>query len=167
VAVITHGHLPQRYAVYINGKPGIAISIFKNPRADTVAVACKIRERLREIKRALPKDIKIINIYDQSEIIKEAADNLRSNIFVGALLVVIILFLFVGTLRESLLIAMSIPVAVVISFIFLHLGGFSLNMITIGAMAVAVGMVVDDAIVVLENILRHREMGKGALEAAI
>lgn len=167
VAVITHGHLPQRYAVYINGRPGIAISIFKNPGADTVATSSRIRERLKELKKALPEDIKIINIYDQSEIIKEAADNLRSNILVGGLLVVIILFFFLGTLREALLIAMSIPVTVVVSFIFLHLGGFSLNMITIGAMAVAVGMVVDDAIVVLENILRHRKMGKGALEAAI
>jgi CzcA family heavy metal efflux pump len=167
IAVIERGSLPRRYTVHINGKEGIGLRIFKDPNANTVEVAHGVRRKLSEIAGRLPPGVKISDVYDQSELIGEAADNLKSNIIIGALLVVLLLFLFLGSLRRALLIAFSIPLSAIISFLFFRPGHLSLNMITLGAMAVAVGMVVDDSIIVLENILRHRAMGKSPLQATV
>ena len=166
IASVERGFLPQRYTVQIDGKDGVAFRIFKNPDANTLDVARDVYQKRAEIERTLPTGMTITNLYDQSEIIREAANNLKSNILAGAILVVLVLFLFLGSLRRALLIALSIPLSAVISLLFFKWGDFSLNMITLGAMAVAMGMVVDDSIIVLENILRHREMEKKPLRAA-
>ena len=167
IASVKHGYLPQRYTVHINGQQGVAFSIFKNPNANTVEVAKEVKQKLSEIEKGLPPGITITNFYDQSEIIGEASNNLKSNILAGGLLVILVLFLFMGSLRNALLVAFSIPLSAIISFLFFRSAHLSLNMITLGAMAVAVGMVVDDSIIILENILRHRAMGKSHLQAAI
>jgi len=167
VATLKRGYLPQRYTVHINGQEGVALSIFKSPNANTIAVARAVNQKLDEIKKDLPPAVTVANVYDQSEIIGEAANNLKSNILEGICLVIGVLFLFLGSFRYSLLIALSIPLSAIISFLFFRGGHLSLNMITLGAMAVAVGMVVDDSIIVLENILRHRTMGKTPLQGTI
>ncbi len=167
IATVKWGYLPQRYTVHINGQEGLAFSIFKNPSANTIEVAREINQKLSEIKKTLPPGITITNFYDQSEIIREASNNLKSNILEGGLLVTMVLFLFLGTFQDALLVAFSIPLSAIISFLFFRLAHLSLNMITLGAMAVAVGMVVDDSIIILENILRHRAMGKTPLQSSI
>jgi len=167
IATVKRGYLPQRYTVHINGQKGVAFSIFKNPNANTLKVAQEVKRKLNEIKKTLPSGVSITNFYDQSEIIQEASKNLKSDILAGGFLVIMVLFLFLGSFRNSLLVAFSIPLSTIISFLFFHMAHLSLNMITLGAIAVAVGMVVDDSIIVLENIHRHRAMGKAPLKAAI
>ncbi|MFQ5866759.1 MAG: efflux RND transporter permease subunit [bacterium] len=167
IATVKRGYLPQRYTVHINGQEGVAFCIFKNPNANTIEVAREVYQKLSGIRKTLPPGITIANFYDQSEVINEAARNFRSNILVGGFLVIVVLSLFLGSFRNSLLIAFSIPLSAIVSFLFLRLAHLSLNMITLGAMAVAVGMVVDVSIIVLENILRHRSLGKAPLQAVV
>jgi CzcA family heavy metal efflux pump len=165
VACIKKGYLPQRYTVYINGKPGIALSIFKNKNMSTLKVAKAVSERLGKIIKLIPNGVHITKYYDQSEIIQEAISNLKRDILAGGFLVIIVLLIFIGRIRDALLIALTIPIIIIISFFLFPIEHLSLNMITLGAMAVAVGMIVDDSIIVLENILRHRESGKPIFKA--
>ena len=159
--------MPKRYAVYIDGKPGLAFAIFKSQYANTLKVTSEIKKRIKSLKQNLPTGISIKKYYDQAELIQEAYNSIKSNILIGGILVIIILLLFLGRVKDSILISLSIPVIIFISLIFFHLGKLSLNMITLGALAVAIGMIVDDSIIVLENILRHRQKGEKPLTAAI
>ena len=167
IAAVKRGYLPQRYTVHINGREGVALAVFKNPDANTIEVARGVNQKIAEIEQTLPPGVAITNFYDQSEIIGEASNNLNSNILVGGILVFILLLLFLGKFRNALLIAISIPLSAIVAFLFFRSGHLSLNMITLGAMAVAVGMVVDDSIIILENIIRHRSMGKSSLQSAM
>lgn len=167
VAEIKTGALPKRYSVYINGKPGLALSVFKNKNANTVKVAKEIKKKLKRIKKSFPVGVKIVNYYDQSELIEESINNISNNILMGFFLVILILTLLIGKFKNALLIAVTIPAVVLISFIFFPLEHLSMNTITLGAIAVAVGMVVDDSIIVLENIVRHKDMKKSAMQAVI
>ncbi len=166
VASVHVGSLPQRYAVYINGKPGITLLIYKNAKANTMQVSKGVAAALKTIEPSLPAGARIVNIYDQAKVIGDAVSSLKNDIIIGIVLVAIMMILFLGSLGTSLLVALSVPVIAIVTMIFMNILGMSLNMITLGAMAVAVGMVVDDSIIIIENIIRHRELGKGAFEAA-
>ncbi len=165
VAGIQMGYLPKRYMVYINGKQGVAFSLFKTIHASTTKVAKKARRKIRDIVESLPPGIQIVKYYDQSELIEESTRSLNNDIVVGGVLVVALLLLFLGNIRHALIIACSIPAIVMTSFLFFRLEHITLNMITLGALAVAVGMIVDDSIIVLENIQRHKQEGKNSLQA--
>ena len=167
VASVREGCLPNRYTVYINGKPGIAFSIFKDGNASTIKVSKEVEKKVAQTAKYLPGNVHISKYYDQSELISEAANSLRKDILAGGLLVVLVLLLFFARVKEAILIAVTIPIIAIISFLFFPFEQLSFNMITLGAMAVAIGIIVDDSIIVLENILRHRELGKPAFQAVI
>ena len=165
IAIVKNSSLPKRYAVFINGKEGIAFSIFKNKDANTLKVTKSVNKKIAKLMPLYSKKMKIIKYYDQSELINEATNNIKNNILIGGLLVILILFFFIGKFKDALLVSFTIPLIVIISFIFFGMEHLTMNMITLGAIAVAIGMIVDDSIIVLENVERHKEEGENGLNA--
>ena len=151
----------------INGKDGARLIITKQTGANTVAIANQVRAQMEEIQRTLPPDIEVTNIRDGSEEIVNAINGLTESIFYALLFVVLVVLVFLGNWRSTLIIALTIPISLVTSFIYLLLADSSLNIISLASLTVAIGMVVDDAIVVLENVTKHIERGENPREAAI
>ncbi len=151
----------------INGHDGARLIITKQTGANTVAIANEVRAEMEQIKKTLPPDIKITNIRDGSEEIVNAINGLTESIFYALLFVVLVVLVFLGNWRSTIIIALTIPISLVTSFIYLLLADSSLNIISLASLTVAIGMVVDDAIVVLENITKHIERGENPREAAI
>ncbi|MBQ9418668.1 MAG: efflux RND transporter permease subunit [Bacteroidales bacterium] len=151
----------------INGKDGARLIITKQTGANTVAIASEVKAEMVSIQKQLPPDIKVTLIRDGSEEIINAINGLTESIFYALLFVVLVVLLFLGNWRSTLIIALTIPISLVTSFIYLLLADSSLNIISLASLTVAIGMVVDDAIVVLENITKHIERGEQPREAAI
>ena len=151
----------------INGKDGVRMIIMKQSGANSVQVCRDVNKELENIKKTLPPDIKISMIYDQSETIVNAINGLKESIVYALLFIVLVVLFFLGRWRATLIIALTIPIALIVSFIYLQLKGSSINIISLSSLTVAIGMVVDDAIVVLENITRHIERGSNPHEASI
>ena len=148
-----------------NQKDSVVLYVQKQTDANTVEVANRVRAQMENIK----EDYEGINIFlgfDQSEFIQNSIDNVSQNALLGGLLAVIILFLFLRNLRSTIIIAVSIPVSIITTFVFMYFADINLNIISLGGLALGVGMLVDNAIVVLENIYRYRTMGEGRIESA-
>jgi HAE1 family hydrophobic/amphiphilic exporter-1 len=144
--------------VRINGEPGVRLSINKQSGSNTVQVARGVLAEVERINRDYP-EIKVIPIIDTSEYIQNAISNVRSSALLGGVLAVVILFFFLRSGRSTLVIATAIPISVVATFALVYFSGFTLNIMTFGGLALGIGMLVDNAIVVLENIFRKREAG--------
>ena len=151
----------------INRKDGARLIITKQTGANTVQIAREVRAEMEKIKKTLPPDIKITNIRDGSEEIVNAINGLTESIFYALLFVILVVLIFLGNWRATVIISLTIPISLVTSFIYLLLADSSLNIISLASLTVAIGMVVDDAIVVLENISKHIERGENPREAAI
>ena len=151
----------------INSRDGARLIITKQTGANTVAIAREVKKEMAKIQKTLPPDIEITLIRDGSEEIVNAINGLTSSIFYALLFVVLVVLVFLGNWRSTLIIALTIPISLVTSFIYLLLADSSLNIISLASLTVAIGMVVDDAIVVLENITKHIERGESPREAAI
>ena len=151
----------------INGQDGARIIITKQTGANTVAIARQVKAEMEEIMKTLPPDIEVTLINDGSDNIINAINGLTESIFYALLFVVLVVLIFLGNWRSTLIIALTIPISLVTSFIYLLLADSSLNIISLASLTVAIGMVVDDAIVVLENITKHIERGENPREAAI
>ncbi len=148
-----------------NGNRSIGISIQKQTDANTVEVSNRIAAEMENIK----DDYSGFNVYlgfDQAEFIQNSIDNVSRNAVIGGLLAVIILFLFLRNIRSTLIIATAIPVSIISTFLLMYFADINLNIISLGGLALGVGMLVDNAIVVLENIYRYRSIGEGKIEAA-
>lgn len=150
----------------INGKSGLRISINKQSGANTVKAAEAVLEEVARINRDIPQ-IEIIPIIDTSKYIKQSISNVGNSLFLGGILAVVILFLFLRNISSTMIIATAIPISIVATFGLMYFGGFTLNMMTFGAMALGIGMLVDSSIVVLENIYRHREGGQSPVQSAL
>lgn len=150
----------------INGEEGVRIVISKQSGANTVQICRDLSKEMGKIQKTLPSDIKIDVIYDSSDDIQNSINSLTESILYALLFVVIVVLFFLGRWRATFIIAITIPIALIVSFIYLAVSGSSLNIISLSALTVAIGMVVDDAIVVLENITRHVERGSSPREAA-
>ena len=150
----------------INGKPGLRISINKQSGANTVQVAKAVREEIARINADTPQ-INIIPVTDTSVYIKQAINNVSSSAIMGGILAVLILFLFLRNIASTAIIATAIPISILATFGLMYFGGFTLNIMTFGGLALGVGMLVDNAVVVLENIFRHRESGKDPIESTL
>ncbi|WP_058484878.1 efflux RND transporter permease subunit [Defluviitalea phaphyphila] len=150
---------------YINGNPSISLSIQKQSTANTVKVSEKVNEELEKLEDEL-NDINITTIYDSAEFINASIGNVSFTAIMGGILAVIILFIFLRNIRSTLIVGVSIPVSVIATFALMYFSGLTLNMVSLGGLALGVGMLVDNAIVVLENIYRHREKGESRIEAA-
>ena len=151
----------------INSRDGARLIITKQTGANTVAIAREVRKEMARIQKTLPPDIEMTLIRDGSEEIVNAINGLTSSIFYALLFVVLVVLVFLGNWRSTLIIALTIPISLVTSFIYLLIADSSLNIISLASLTVAIGMVVDDAIVVLENITKHIERGESPREAAI
>lgn len=151
----------------INGRDGARLIITKQTGANTVQIATEVRAKMETIMKTLPPDIESTNIRDGSEEIVNAINGLTESIFYALLFVVLVVLLFLGNWRSTLIIALTIPISLVTAFIYLLIADSSLNIISLASLTVAIGMVVDDAIVVLENISKHIERGENPREAAI
>ena len=144
----------------INRQDGARLIITKQTGANTVAIARAVKAQMQEIQKTLPPDIQTTLIRDASEEIVNAINGLTESIFYALLFVVLVVLIFLGNWRSTLIIALTIPISLVTSFIYLLLADSSLNIISLASLTVAIGMVVDDAIVVLENITKHIERGE-------
>ncbi|MDD3011686.1 MAG: efflux RND transporter permease subunit, partial [Bacteroidales bacterium] len=151
----------------INGQTGLRMVIQKQSGANTVGVAREVRESLEELKKSLPADVTIEKIMDSSEFIQSSIKNLTSSLLYAAIAVVLVILFFLGRWRATFIVILTIPISLIVAFIYLRISGNSINIISLSSLSIAIGMVVDDAIVVLENITKHIERGSTPREAAI
>ncbi len=156
----------RRSFMLINGKPGVQIQVQKQSGKNTVAVAAAVRKEVDRVNKEVP-GIKMTVTQDNSVFIQRAINNVQEHALVGGILVVLIIFAFLRDFRSTLIVCTSIPVSVIGTFALLYFGGFTLNTMTFGGLALGIGMIVDAAIVVLENTHRHLHMGKDKMTASI
>jgi len=152
--------------VRVNRVPGIQISVNKQSGTNTVQVVKDVRAEIDNINRSMPQ-IKITPLVDTSIYIRQAINNVTSSAVEGGILAVLILLVFLRNLKSTTVIATAIPISIMATFGLLYFNGFTLNLMTMGALALGIGQLLDNSIVVLENVFRHRETGKGAREAAV
>lgn len=153
--------------VNLLGGKGMTLLIMKQSGANTVNVAKKVIKRLEQLQKKLPSDVKFHLVLDSSEFIVNSVRNLAEAVILGGLFVILVILIFLREWRATIIIALTIPVSLIVAFIYLFVSGETLNIITLSSLSIAVGMVVDDAIVILENITRHIEGGARPKEAAI
>ncbi|OGK06413.1 MAG: acriflavin resistance protein [Candidatus Riflebacteria bacterium GWC2_50_8] len=156
----------RRSIVRINGKPGVRVMVNKQSGSNTVAVAKAVKSELEKINQDIPQ-LRLAPIVDSSKYIERSINNVSSSAFYGGLLAIIILQLFLGNLASTAIIGTAIPVSIIATFALMYYFGFTLNIMSLGGVALGIGMLVDNSIVVLENIFRHREKGLGMIDAAI
>jgi HAE1 family hydrophobic/amphiphilic exporter-1 len=149
-----------------NGKPSLAITVVKETDANTVEVANNVQDKVSQIRQSLPADVEIVTHFDQSDYIEESIAALLREGSLGFFFAVIVIYLFLTGIRTTLVTAISIPLSIIIALIVLAWQGMTLNIITMAGLTVAIGRVVDDSIVVLENIYRHARRGEKLSEAA-
>ena len=166
VAQVKDSFKETRSEVLINGKPGIIIMVQKQSGTNTVAVAKEVHKQISRIEKELPENIKIGTLMDTSKFVKDSIGQLEQMAILGGIMALMVVFLFLFSVPSTLVIVSAIPISIVLTFILLYFGGFTLNIMTLGGLALGVGMMVDNAVVVLENIFRHRERGEPIEEAA-
>ncbi|MFQ5952784.1 MAG: efflux RND transporter permease subunit, partial [Candidatus Omnitrophota bacterium] len=149
-----------------NGDENVSVSIQKQAQTNTIQVVDRIRRAFGRLDKMLPENIRLEVIYDQSVFIRDAINGVRDAALQGGFLAFLVLFVFLRNVKASLIVTLSIPISVMVVFTLMYFGGLSINMMSLGGLALGVGMLVDNAIVVIENIFRHREMGKTAVKAA-
>ncbi|HPR31375.1 MAG TPA: efflux RND transporter permease subunit [Prolixibacteraceae bacterium] len=167
VAEIKDGAREMNIEEIINGKKGARMFIMKQSGGNTVRIAKEVNKAIDEIRKDLPKDIQIGTIYDSSEFINNSIKNLSETLLYALIFVTLVVLVFLGRWRATFIIVLTIPIALIVAFIYLYLTGNSINIISLSSLSIAIGMVVDDAIVVLENITKHIERGSNPREAAI
>jgi CzcA family heavy metal efflux pump len=170
VASVNASTQPVYTIVTANGKPAVLLNITRQPSSNTVAVADEVAAEIEQLKKALPPGVELKPYYDQSELVKASIASVRDAILIGLVLASIILVLFLRDWGSSLVAGLVIPVTILITFVFLKITGQSFNLMTLGGLAAAVGLVIDDAIVVVENIVLHRDAGEtrvGAVKNAL
>ena len=156
----------RRQFMRINGRPGIQIQVQKQSGKNTVQIAQLVRAEVERVNKEVP-GLRMTVTQDNAKFIERAIDNVKEHAVVGGILVILIIFLFLRDFRSTLIVCTSIPVSVIGTFALLYFGGFTLNTMTFGGLALGIGMIVDAAIVVLENTHRHLHMGKDKMTAAI
>ncbi|RQW05785.1 efflux RND transporter permease subunit, partial [candidate division KSB1 bacterium] len=166
IATVRHGYKEREAITRLNGIEAVEIAIYKEGDANTVSVARSIENRMKRVRDILPKNFELVKVYDQSTFIRQAVNEVINAGIIGGILAVIILYFFLQHFWTTVIIAMSIPVSVIATFNLMYGADLTLNIMSLGGIALGIGMLVDNSIVVLENIHRHREKGKSVLEAA-
>ncbi|MCL1822132.1 MAG: efflux RND transporter permease subunit, partial [Prolixibacteraceae bacterium] len=151
----------------IKGEKGARMFVMKQSGANTVKVAREVRKNVEKLQKDLPPDIKIEQIMDTSEFIRDSIKNLSETLMWALIFVILVVLFFLGRWRATFIIVLTIPISLIVAFLYLFVTGNSINVISLTSLSIAIGMVVDDAIVVLENITRHIERGSSPREAAI
>jgi hydrophobic/amphiphilic exporter-1 (mainly G- bacteria), HAE1 family len=166
IADVSDSTEDRRSVTRINGRPGIRMRVTKQSGKNTVQVAEGVRAEIERINREVAT-VRLAVLDDQSKFIERSINSVKEHAAIGGFLVVAIIFLFLRDVRSTLIICTSIPISVIGTFALLYFGGYTLNTLTFGGLALGIGMIVDAAIVVLENTYRHLEMGKDRMTAAV
>jgi len=166
VADVVDGDAEETSLARVNGKRAVSLSIFKVQNSNIVQVGDGVQAAIEELRKRLPDDVHIETMYSNADDIKAQLTGVKQTILEGALLTVVIVFLFLHSWRSTIITGLTLPISVVATFIALHAFGFTLNFITLMALSLCIGLLIDDAIVVRENIVRHLNMGKSHLQAA-
>jgi CzcA family heavy metal efflux pump len=165
LADVVPATMPVYTTVTANGKPAVLINITRQPSSNTVAVADAVAAEIAQLRTHLPKGVLVQPYYDQSQLVRDSIRSVRDAILIGLVLACVILVLFLHDWRSSLIAGLVIPVTVAVTVLFLWMLGESFNLMTLGGLAAAIGLVIDDAIVVVENVVLHRDAGENRLEA--
>ncbi|MDQ1728736.1 MAG: hypothetical protein QOD33_861 [Pyrinomonadaceae bacterium] len=165
VATISAGVQPEYTIVSADGKPAVLVNINRQPDANTVTVVDAVKAELVAMRNELPKDVRVAPYYDQSLLVRESINSVRDSILIGLLLSVVILFAFLRNWGTTIVAILVIPVTVLITFLAMWLANLSFDLMTLGGVAAAIGLVIDDAIVVVENIYTHLARGQSRREA--
>ncbi len=166
VASVTDGAKEQTSLTRLNGNYAVGLNIIKQSGSNTVQVADEVNKQIENLKKELPPDIKIFLAQDNSVFIKDSISDVLFDILYGGLLAVIVIFLFLANIRATIISALALPSSIIASFIIMYALNFTINMMSLLALSLAVGLLIDDAIVVIENIYRHMDLGETPLEAA-
>ncbi len=166
VAEVSVGAEDERTVARYNGQPCIGLGLVKQSKASTVAVADEIRKALPDLSRLLPAGMSLEVAYDSSQFIRDSIHEVTESLLLAVVLVILVIFAFLKSLRATIIPTLAIPTSIIGAFAFAFVMGFSINILTLLALVLAIGVVVDDAIVVLENVFRHMEMGKSRRQAA-
>jgi len=166
IAEVVDGGAEQRRLSFFNGKKALGIDITKAREASTISVANDIKAKLEELKPQLPAGVEVVVVSDQGEDVQVSMNNVTEALGVGALLTIITVFVFLNSWRSTLITSLALPTSVLASFIAVWACGFTLNFMSLLGLSLAIGVLIDDAIVVRENIVRHMEMGKDNFTAA-
>ena len=166
VATVERGHKDREAITRVRGQESVELAVYKEGDANTVQVARRIDQRLASLRDTLPDNIELVKIYDQSTFISSAVDNVRIAAILGGLIAIFVLYGFLRDSRATTIVGIAIPVSVIGTFLLMYTNDISLNIMSLGGIALAVGMLVDNSIVVLENIVRKKEQGEGIIEAA-
>jgi len=165
IGTVSASKAPNYTVVTANGKPAVLLSINRQPDSNTVQVADEVHQEIDSLRSSIPAGVQLTVFYDQSNIVKESIGSVRDAIIIGLFLTGLIIWLFLRDVGTALLAGVVVPVTICVTFVALKMLGQSFNMMTLGGLAAAGGLVIDDAIVVVENIVLHRDGGEGPLEA--
>ena len=160
VATVESATMPVYTTVTANGKAAVLLNIARQPSSNTVAVADAVAAEVNQLRQKLPPNVTLQPFYDQSQLVRDAIASVRDAIFIGLILACIVLFLFLRDWSTSLVAGLVIPVTIAVTVLVLWMIGQSFNLMTLGGLAAAIGLVIDDAIVVVENIVLHRDSGE-------
>lgn len=166
VAQVVRGHKQREVITRFGGKEAVELAIYKEGDANIVSVARAVQARLDRVKKELPEGISIVTGVDQSRFIRASIGEVLSNAVLGGLIAIVVLLFFLKDLRSTIIIGVSIPISIIATFFLMYRTGTTLNIMSLGGLALGVGMLVDNAIVVLESIFKKREQGISAFESA-
>ena len=166
IGTVVDGSEIPRSAAYMNGARAVTLDVLKISGSNTVAVAEAVKHTVQEVEATLPEDINMTVIRDDSQRIHEALSDVQVTILLGALLTIAIIYLFLNSWRSTIITGLTLPVSIISAFFIMWVFGFTINTMTLMALSLAIGLLIDDAIVVRENIVRHLEMGKDHYKAA-
>ena len=155
-----------RMLVYGNGQPGALISISRQIGGNILQVADQAKALAKNLGSAIPRTLRLSVVYDMAEFVREAVASIRDAVLIGCLLAVVVLFLFLREGRTTLIAAITLPITVIGTFFFMNLFGSTLNLMSLGGIAIAIGLIIDDAVVIIENIYRHLGLGESPAQAA-
>ncbi len=166
LATISDGEREEQSIGRINGQPALTLNIFKTQDANLVSVGEDIAKAVAQLRKELPPDVEIRSISENAQFVKNSLDNVKRTIVEGGLLTILIVFLFLHSWRSTIITGLTLPISVISSFIAMYAFGFTINYVTLMALSLCIGLLIDDAIVVRENIVRHLGMGKDHVAAA-
>src|SRR5690606_29555623 len=167
VAEVYQGYREREAVIRSGGHEAVELAVYKEGDANTVATADALEARLELIRGQMPQDIELTVVEDQSVFIRHAIADVKLDAVIGGLLSILVIFLFLRDAWSTFVISLSLPISIITTFFFMGQLGLSLNVMSLGGLALATGLVVDDSIVVLESIAKARERGLGMLESAI
>ncbi len=167
VADVRDDYQEKTSVLRINGKPGVLVQVQKASSSNTVQVAQRVRAELKKLQADLPPGVEVTTIMDSAEEIEGSINTVKQEVLIGGVLAILMILIFLGNWRSTLIVSVSIPISIVATFSLLYFAHMTLNIATLGGLALGVGRLVDDAIVVLENIYRHLQAGERPREASL